>query len=140
MIKFLIQLAEKNLLPDFLLRFGIRHLLRKRLTSLIDPNQETNKQNKIKFIEMMDQAKIAEVPELANQQHYEITSDFYDLCLGLHKKYSSCFWDSDTTDLNHAEKDALEITCSRADIQDGLSILELGCGWGSLTLWMAQHY
>ena len=140
MIKFLIQLAEKNLLPDFLLRFGIRHLLRKRLKSLIDPNQETNKQNKIKFIEMMDQAKIAEVPELANQQHYEITSDFYDLCLGLHKKYSSCFWDSDTTDLNHAEKEALEITCSRADIQDGLTILELGCGWGSLTLWMAQHY
>ena len=128
MIKFLIQLAEKNLLPDFLLRFGIRHLLKKRLASLIDPNQETNKQNKIKFIEMMDQAKIAEVPELANQQHYEITSDFYDLCLGLHKKYSSCFWDNHTTDLNHAEKDALEITCSRANIQDGLAILELGCG------------
>ena len=59
MIKLLIQLAEKNLLPDFLLRFGIRHLLKKRLASLIDQNQDTNKQNKIKFIEMMDQAKIA---------------------------------------------------------------------------------
>ena len=140
MIKQIIKLSENNLIPDYLIRFGIRHLLKKRLASLVDLAENTNRKNKINFINMMDQAKIAEVPELANQQHYEITSDFYSLCLGSNKKYSSCFWDKNTINLDQAEKNALEITCSRADIHDGLSILELGCGWGSLTLWMAQRY
>ena len=71
MIKQIIKLSENNLIPDYLIRFGIRHLLKKRLASLVDLAENTNRKNKINFINMMDQAKIAEVPELANQQHYD---------------------------------------------------------------------
>ena len=78
-------------------------------------------------------------PELANAQHYDMPAPFYDLCLGVHRKYSCCHWD-DASDLDTAESNALELSARHADLQDGQDILELGCGWGSFTLWMAQRY
>jgi len=140
MITKLINLAEKGLLPDFIVRYGIRTLLTKRLKSLIHIDQHINKNNKDLFVKAMDEAPIALVPELANEQHYEIPSDFYRLCLGRNKKYSSCFWDKTTHNLDQAEDLALQITCEHAELADGMNILELGCGWGSLSLWMAEKF
>ena len=88
----------------------------------------------------MNAANIAQVPELANAQHYEVPAEFFHLCLGAQRKYSSCFWMQDTQNLDEAEVLALMQTCDHADIQDGQHILELGCGWGSLSLWMAEGY
>ena len=140
MISTLIELAEKKLIPDFIIRQGIRFLLKKRIQSLVSNNLEKNIQNKIKFIEKMNLSSIAEVPELANQQHYEIPAEFYNYCLGKHKKYSSCYWSEKTKNLNEAEFLSLKLTSRHAMLTNGLNILELGCGWGSLTLWMAEQY
>ena len=140
MIKKLIKLSESQLLPDSLIRFGIRQLLKKRLASLVSQDTEINDQKKMDFIEAMNKATIALVPELANEQHYEVPSKFYDFCLGKQKKYSSCYWNDKTNNLNQSESEALALTASHANLKDGQLVLELGCGWGSLTLWMAKKY
>jgi len=140
MISPLIRLAEKKLLPDFVIRYGIRTLLKKRVHSLVSNNSEENIKNKIEFIQKMNSSEIALVPELANEQHYEIPANFYNYCLGKHKKYSSCYWDDKTKNLDEAELLSLKLTSQHAKLTNGLNILELGCGWGSLTLWMAQQY
>ena len=140
MIKLLITMSENQLLPDCLIRFGIRHLLKKRVASLVSQDTEINHRHKMNFIEAMNKETIALVPELANEQHYEVPSKFYDYCLGKHKKYSSCYWADKTKNLNQSESEALALTANHAQLKDGQSILELGCGWGSLTLWMASKY
>jgi cyclopropane-fatty-acyl-phospholipid synthase len=88
----------------------------------------------------MDNSSIAPLPRKANEQHYEIPTDFFLKVLGDHNKYSCCYWGADTADLSTAEADALRITCKRANLENGMNILELGCGWGALTLWMARMY
>ena len=140
MIKKLIALSEKGLVPDIFIRIGIRHLLSKRIEDLISDDQHRNVTNKNKFIQDMDASPIALVPDLANEQHYEIPAEFYDLCLGNNKKYSSCFWDKNVNNLDDAEDASLRLTAEHANLEDGLDILELGCGWGSLSLWMASHF
>ena len=140
MISFLIKLAEKKLIPDFLIRQGIRILLKKRIQSLVSDNPEDNIQDKITFIKKMNLSPIAVVPELANEQHYEIPAEFYNYCLGKHKKYSSCYWSEKTKNLDEAELSSLKLSSKHAKLSNGLNILELGCGWGSLTLWMAKQY
>jgi cyclopropane-fatty-acyl-phospholipid synthase len=140
MITRLINLAEKGLMPDFIVRYGIRTLLKRRLTALVHADPAINKNNKDILIQAMDEGPIALVPELANKQHYEIPSTFYDLCLGKNKKYSSCFWNKTAGNLDSAEDLALKLTCEHADLKDGMNILELGCGWGSLSLWMAEKF
>ena len=119
---------------------GIRHLLGKRIEDLISGDQQLNVTNKDKFIKDMDTSPIALVPDLANEQHYEIPAEFYDLCLGNNKKYSSCFWEKSTNNLDEAEDVSLKLTAEHANLKDGLDILELGCGWGSLSLWMASRF
>ena len=140
MISFLIKLAEKKLIPDFIIRHGIRILLKRRIQSLVSNNPEKNIQEKIEFIKKMNFSSIAEVPQLANEQHYEIPPEFYNYCLGRHKKYSSCYWNEKTKNLDEAELLSLKLTSKHAKLTNGLDILELGCGWGSLTLWMAKQY
>ena len=140
MIKKLIALSEKGFVPDMFIRMGIRHLLGKRIEDLISGDQQLNVTNKDKFIKDMDTSPIALVPDLANEQHYEIPAEFYDLCLGNNKKYSSCFWEKSTNNLDEAEDVSLKLTAEHANLKDGLDILELGCGWGSLSLWMASRF
>ena len=135
-----IQLAEAGKLPDVLVRKGIRQLVDKRLQEIKADNCETGMADLTTFIKAMNAANIAQVPELANAQHYEVPAEFFHLCLGAQRKYSSCFWMQDTQNLDEAEVLALIQTCDHADIQDGQHILELGCGWGSLSLWMAERY
>ncbi|MCW9046522.1 MAG: cyclopropane-fatty-acyl-phospholipid synthase family protein [Gammaproteobacteria bacterium] len=132
--------VEQGYVPDTIVRKGIRRLLKQRLLEINADDAEVSTQYKYLFIEAMKQSPIALSPEKANEQHYEVPAEFYDLVLGEHNKYSCCYWDETTKDLTQAEDKALQITCNHADLENGQSILELGCGWGSLTLWMAQYY
>lgn len=132
--------VEQGYVPDTIIRKGIRRLLKQRLVEISAGDAEVSTNSKHLFIEAMKQSPIALSPEKANEQHYEVPAEFYDFVLGEHSKYSCCYWDETTKDLSQAEEKALHITCNHAELKDGHSILELGCGWGSLTLWMAQHY
>lgn len=132
--------AERGLVPDYALRAGIRRLLEKRLQEISAGDCEAGATIESRFVKSMRAAPIALVPELANEQHYEVPADFFRHCLGKHRKYSSCYWDSSTRTLDEAEALALRLTCEHADLQNDQRILELGCGWGSLTLFMAARY
>lgn len=132
--------TEQGLVPDSVIRSGIRQLLKKRLAGLHTDDCEVMAKAKAGFIDEMNLAAIAPLARLANEQHYEVPTDFFLHILGAHNKYSCCYWDNGVTDLAMAEADALLITCERAGLEDGMDILELGCGWGSLTLWMARMY
>jgi cyclopropane-fatty-acyl-phospholipid synthase len=89
---------------------------------------------------MMNASPIALVPDVANEQHYELPADFFVQVLGDHLKYSCCHWGPDVGNLSEAEAAALEKTVERADVTDGMRVLDLGCGWGSLSLWVAEHF
>jgi len=136
----LISLAEKGWLPDRLIRYGIRQLCQKRLSEISAADCEYAGQIRQQFFDSMRVAQIAPLPELANAQHYEVPAAFFDLVLGKNRKYSSCYWPQGTNHLDAAEDYALAETASHAQLADGQSILELGCGWGSLSLWMAKQY
>ncbi len=135
-----IRFAESGFAPDFLIRFGIRLLLRKRLR--LERNKKRNDvlQQYERFRESLRQSPIAVDTMAANEQHYEIPSDFFLQVLGKRLKYSCCFYPEGSEGLDEAEEIMLSLTCKRAGIQDGMDVLELGCGWGSLTLWMAEHF
>ncbi|HEY0561936.1 MAG TPA: cyclopropane-fatty-acyl-phospholipid synthase family protein [Methylophilus sp.] len=136
-----IKLAESGKLPDALIRKGIRQLSEKRLKEIQAADCEVTAAHLMQFIAGMNaSAQIAPLPELANAQHYEVPEAFFHYCLGARRKYSSCFWLPDTLSLDEAEVLALNQTCDHADLHNGQHILELGCGWGSLSLWMAEKY
>jgi len=122
--------------PDVITRAGIHYLVRKTKTALAHRPDGASKL----FAEEMAALPIALETDKANEQHYEIPAGFFNLCLGARRKYSCCFYENADTTLDEAEEAALALTSEHADIQDGQSILELGCGWGSLTLWMAEKY
>jgi cyclopropane-fatty-acyl-phospholipid synthase len=132
------RLLEKDLLPDWLIRAGIRRLLRERLREEIRGSAEAQQVHLLNFIARLKQSPLAVETQAANDQHYELPTAFYQLCLGRRLKYSSALWPDGVTDLNEAEEEMLKLTCRRAQILDGDNVLELGCGWGSLTLWMAE--
>lgn len=131
----MIRLAEASRLPDQLIRYGIRYLCKKRLKQSVERYDSHED-----FVMAMNSSAIAEVPELANEQHYEVPPQFFKLALGPNLKYSACNWEEDATTLGEAEDSSLREVCERAQLEDGQSVLELGCGWGSLSLWMARHY
>lgn len=133
-------LIEQNKLPDFILRKGVRHLLKQRLDDEIAGDVEIQQQRFNELLEELRNSPIAINTADANQQHYEVPTEFYQYCLGKHLKYSSGYWKDGVTDIDTSEKDMLEITCQRADLQDGQDVLELGCGWGSLSLFMSAKF
>ncbi|MBP6627570.1 MAG: class I SAM-dependent methyltransferase [Arenimonas sp.] len=136
----LIDLCERGLLPDALTRYGIRRLSAQRLA---DEGASDLAAADLRFRQLLDQLRqspIAIETAAANEQHYELPTRFFELCLGKRLKYSSCFYDTGSETLDAAEEAMLALYCERAELADGQRILELGCGWGSLTLWMAQRY
>jgi cyclopropane-fatty-acyl-phospholipid synthase len=135
-----LSITESGLLPDAIIRGGIRRLLKQRLDDIHADDCELSAAALSGFVEMMDAAAIAPVPELANEQHYEVPAGFFVEALGTHRKYSCCYWRPGVTSLDVAEADALRISCERAGIEDGMTVLDLGCGWGSASLWIASHY
>ena len=139
-MKVLMNMADNGLLPDRLIRFGIRQLDKRRLLDEDRAEAEQQRRSLEKLIARMGQSPIAIRPHKANEQHYELPPAFFRLVLGRHLKYSSCYWPSGVYSLDQAEAAMLAMTCQRAELGDGLRILELGCGWGSLSLWMAQNY
>lgn len=133
-------LFEKDLLPDFIIRYGIRRLLAERLRDEDKGNPETQQKHFMNLVEELKASPIAVNTADANAQHYEMPTDFFQLVLGKHLKYSSGYWKEGVNSIDVSEKDMLEITCERAELKDGQNILELGCGWGSLSLFMAGKY
>ncbi len=132
--------VEQGLVPDPVVRLGIRRLLRARLAELQADDTQATAERTQAFLDAMRSAALAPLPEKANEQHYELPAAFFAQVLGPHRKYSSCFWPDAAATLPGAEAAALQISCERAGIEDGQRILELGCGWGSLSLWMAERY
>jgi cyclopropane-fatty-acyl-phospholipid synthase len=136
----LMRLAESGVLPDGMLRLGMRRLLESRLASLPLHDPDALRRHISSVLQEMEVSPLAICTGEANEQHYELPAAYFDLVLGAYKKYSSCYWDALTPSLDQAEANALSLTCEHACLENGQRILELGCGWGSLTLWMAQHY
>ena len=132
--------VEQGLVPDAVVRAGIRRLCEQRLREIGSGDCENSAAATEAFVAAMDAAELAPVPHLANEQHYEVPARFFDLALGPHLKYSCGWWPDGTPTLEAAEGRALAATCEHAGLADGQDVLELGCGWGSLTLWMAAHY
>ena len=135
-----IELAEQGWIPDALIRYGIRRLQRARLKQEDAGDAEAKNRAKRAFIAHMDASPIALHTRSANEQHYELPPEFFQKMMGSHMKYSCCHFESGSDTLSEAEAAMLELTCVRAQIEDGMDILELGCGWGSLTRWMAGRY
>ncbi|NCO18605.1 MAG: class I SAM-dependent methyltransferase [Gammaproteobacteria bacterium] len=136
----MIELAERGQVPDALIRIGIRRLLRKRLAEQHAADPEAAAQSFARQIEQLRRSEIALETDAANAQHYEVPAAFYRQVLGRHLKYSSAEWGGKVRNLDEAEARMLRITCERAGLADGQQVLELGCGWGSLSLWMARNY
>ena len=133
-------LLSKGLIPDALVRAGIRHLLSAKLRAEGSGDLEERDQRFTEFRRQLDVSPIAINTADANEQHYQLPTEFYLHVLGPCLKYSSGYWASAHTTFAESEEAMLELTCRRAQLRDGQKILELGCGWGSLTLWMAAHY
>ena len=133
-------LLERNRLPDFLLRLGIRRLLAQRLREEDKGSAEAQRAHLQTLIEELRRSPIAIETAAANEQHYEVPTRFYQLCLGPRLKYSGALWPAGVTTLAEAEERMLALYAERAQLADGQDILELGCGWGSLSLWMAEKF
>ena len=138
MISKLIELAEKGIIPDYFIRRGIVRNCESRLNNENVSNTEEVSLKKQNWIEQMKESPIALVPEKANEQHYEVPPAFFENVLGKHLKYSSGYWPDGVNSLDESEESMLELSFERAQLADGDSILELGCGWGSLTCYMAS--
>ena len=126
-------LLEKNLLPDPLIRFGIRRLLAQRLRD--EAGYDANV-----YVADLKTRAIAEQTAAANEQHYEVPTRFYELCLGPRLKYSGCYYPTGTESLAEAETHMLDLYAERGEFADGQDILELGCGWGAITLYLAARF
>jgi cyclopropane-fatty-acyl-phospholipid synthase len=136
----IIDWTESGLVPETVIRAGIRRLNRQRLEQIGAGDVETAGEHLNAFAARMDDSEIAPLPQLANEQHYEVPAEFFAHVLGYHGKYSCCYWGNGAKTLDQAEAHALEITCQRAGIVDGMDVLDLGCGWGSLSLWIAEKF
>jgi cyclopropane-fatty-acyl-phospholipid synthase len=129
-------LIESGRVPDPFLRLGIRANLALRLAR----EHRKGIDAKRAFVETLRDSPIALEVEKPNEQHYELPAKFFQLVLGPRLKYSSCLWGPETKTLAAAEEGMLGLTCDRASVEDGMTLLDLGCGWGSLTLWLAEQY
>ena len=132
--------TESGLVPDTVIRSGMRRLLERKLAEISAGDVEVASRTLRQFVAMMRRSPVALVPDLANEQHYEVPAAFFNEVLGENRKYSCCHWSGDVGNLNKAEAAALRITVERAGICDGMQVLDLGCGWGSLSLWVAEHF
>ncbi len=134
-----IALAESGIVPDPLLRWGIRRLVRRRLSDVTPKTDQAAREARRSFLAELRESPIALVPEQANEQHYEVPAAFFEQVLGPRLKYSCAWWPEGVEDLATAEEHMLALTCERAGVRDGMDVMDLGCGWGSLSLWIAER-
>src|SRR5450755_3021567 len=132
--------VEQGLVPDRVVRLGIRRLLKERLVEIGDGDADKSNEIAEAFVASLAGSAVALLADKANEQHYEVPAELFARVLGPHRKYSCCEWRDATGSLADAEAAALATTCERAGLADGQRVLELGCGWGSLTLWMAERF
>ena len=130
------RLLERDFVPEPVLRAAIRANLRRRLRTEWRKSVEEREA----YVESLASSPIAMQPAAPNAQHYEEPPEFFELVLGPRLKYSACFWEPGITTLAEAEEAMLALTCERARIEDGMRILDLGCGWGSFSLYTAERY
>jgi cyclopropane-fatty-acyl-phospholipid synthase len=130
------RVIASDAIPEPVLRLGIRANLATRLRR----ERAKGKDERDAFVEELRRGPIAVVPAKPNEQHYEVPPEFFELVLGPHMKYSSCYWPEGVRTLAGAEEAMLALTCERARIEDGQRILDLGCGWGSFTLYAAERF
>ncbi len=130
-----ISLAERGLVPTPLIRLGVRQILRARLAEQAARSPE----DQARWLDALGSGPVALVPQEANRQHYEVPPAFFERVLGRRLKYSCALWEEGVTDLDAAEEAMLARTVERAGLEDGHRVLELGCGWGSLSLYMAER-
>jgi cyclopropane-fatty-acyl-phospholipid synthase len=133
-------LLESGVVPDAVVRAAIRRMLRDRLREEDRGSDEANRARLLAFVEEMKRSPISLRTDSANAQHYEVPAAFFQSVLGPRLKYSSALFPEGCNSLASAEESMLQLTCERSQLVDGQNILELGCGWGSLTLWMAEHF
>lgn len=134
------RLLDAGLIPDALLRPAIRRRLRERIAHESRGGEAAVRARFEALLARLREAPVAVHTDRANEQHYELPPEFFRLCLGPRLKYSGALWEPECRTLGEAEEAMLALSCARAEVRDGQRILELGCGWGSLTLWMAQQY
>ena len=139
-VSFGIAAAERGWLPDGAVRVGIRRLLRRRLRDERRRAGASGEAALDRTLSAMRESPIAFAAGVANEQHYEVPAAFFRIVLGPRMKYSACAWPAGVTSLAAAEAASLERTCARAGVADGMRVLDLGCGWGSLALWIARRY
>jgi cyclopropane-fatty-acyl-phospholipid synthase len=132
------RLAEIGFLPDWLIRMGIRRLLAARLRHKRRRGDTSGPTAEL--VQSLKRSPVALATDQANVQHYEVPSAFFETVLGPRLKYSSCLYPERGTTLREAEQAMLRLTCERAELEDGMEVLDLGCGWGSLALWVAEKY
>ena len=133
------RLLEVGVLPDAVLRAGSRAGIHLRLRREQAGGAAAQEDRLRALIERMSSGPIAECTAEANQQHYELPAEFFALFLGPRMKYSGCLWPEHGGDLAGAEEAMLALVCERAGIEPGMRVLDLGCGWGSTSLWLAEH-
>ncbi|MCF1620483.1 class I SAM-dependent methyltransferase [Tetragenococcus koreensis] len=130
---------KKDILPDALIRYGVRQITKKRVHRVNCMDVEGKENFLMNFVKKRSKGPIAINTSDANEQHYEMPSKFFDLVLGEDKKYSCAYWKEGDA-LNDAEERMLDLVCQRAEIENGQKILDLGCGWGAFSLHAAQLY
>ena len=136
----IVDLCERGLIPDALTRLGMRKLMQRRLLDEGRDNGEARSRRYNEFLAELRAGPIAVETKAANQQHYEVPAEFFHLHLGPRLKYSCCLYPSGNETLARAEELMLELYAARAGLKDGMRILDLGCGWGSLSLWLAEKF
>ncbi len=132
--------VDRGLLPDTLLRTLIRLLLRRRRAHISRGTRDAHVARDRALIRALSSAPVALATAEANEQHYEVPAAFFEVMLGPRLKYSSGWWSDEIDTLARAEDAMLDLTCRRADLEDGQDVLDLGCGWGSFTLYAAERF
>mmetsp|Transcript_10275 Transcript_10275/g.24581 ORF Transcript_10275/g.24581 Transcript_10275/m.24581 type:complete len:399 (-) Transcript_10275:109-1305(-) len=136
-----LSVVHRGLVPDIIIRLFIRLGLLERILDLRKTGVEQAGEAKMKFIEdLLHERPIAEETDAANEQHYMVPPEFFELCLGPHRKYSCGHWPREKMTLAESEEEALALVCQRAGLRDGMHVLDLGCGWGSFSLYAARHF
>ncbi len=135
-----IALCERGLVPDPLMRMGMRRLMAKRIRSEEADTAEAQERQLRETLASLSEGPIAISTDAANEQHYEVPPALFQAALGKHLKYSSCYFPNGNESLDEAEEHMLRLTCERARLEDGMRVLDLGCGWGSVSLWIAEQY
>lgn len=133
-------LCEQGWIPDPLARFGMRRLIRQRMREEGGGRPDLRARRQEAFFDSLRRGPIALATDDANAQHYEVPAAFFELVLGKRLKYSCAYYDGPNVTLDEAEERMFALTCERAGVEDGMRIMDLGCGWGSLSLWLAEHY